>query len=88
MSESVYDLPSLKHLASLTQQLDEGMVSVQVEEVEKTLSKVQEIREAISDLASIEDKALLQSFGLEEETKSSSSESEEEGTMDNSEEGS
>lgn len=56
--------------------------------MEKTLSKVQEIREAISDLASIEDKALLQSFGLEEEAKSSSSESEEEGPMDNSEEGS
>ena len=37
MSESVYDLPSLKHLASLTQQLDEGMVSAQVEEVEKTV---------------------------------------------------
>lgn len=56
--------------------------------MEKTLSKVQEIREAISDLASIEDKALLQSFGLEEEANSSSSESEEEGPMDNSEEGS
>ena len=60
-------------------------ISAHVEEVEETLSKIQQIREAISDLASIEEKALLQSFGFEEEAKSSSSESEEENTMDDAE---
>ena len=59
-------------------------MSAHVEEVEKTLSKVQVIREAISDLAQ---SSLLRSFGLglEEEAKSSSSDSEEEGATDNSE---
>lgn len=42
-------------------------MSTHVEEVEKALSKVQQNREAISDLASVEDKVLLLSFGLEEE---------------------
>ena len=63
-------------------------MSAHVEEVEDTLLKVQQIHEAISDLASIEDKALLQSFGLEEEGESSSCESEGEGGMDDPEEGS
>ena len=63
-------------------------ISAHVEEVEKTLSKVQQIHEAISDLASIEDKALIQSFGLEEEANSCSSESEEEIGTDDAEEGS
>lgn len=47
-------------------------MSTHVEEVEKALSKVQQNREAISDLASVEDKVLLLSFGLEEEANSSS----------------
>lgn len=63
-------------------------MSAHVEEVEDTLLKVQQIHEAISELASIEDKALLQSFGLEEEGESSSCESEGEGGMDDPEEGS
>ena len=57
-------------------------MSTHVEEVKKTLSEVQQIREAISDLASIEDKALMQSFGIEEAI-SSLSESEEESTAEN-----
>lgn len=60
---------------------------VNVEEVEKALSKVRHIREAISELASIEQKALLQSFGLEEETYSLSEESSEESAADDVEEG-
>ena len=54
-------------------------MSTHVENVENTLSKV---CEAISDLASIEDKALLQSFGVEGAI-SSSSESEEESATEN-----
>ena len=45
-------------------------------EVEAALSDIQCIREAISDLASIEDTALLKSFGIDVESSPSSSESE------------
>lgn len=45
-------------------------------EVEDALAEIQCIREAISDLASIEDTALLQSFGIDVESSCSSSESE------------
>ena len=46
-------------------------MSVHAEDVELTLSKIQQIHEAISELASTEDKALLQSFGLAEIDSSS-----------------
>ena len=45
-------------------------------EVEDALDEIQCIREAIADLASVEDTALLQSFGIDVETSSTSSESE------------
>lgn len=45
-------------------------------EVEDTLAEIQCIYEAISDLASVEDTALLQSFGIDGETSSTSSKSE------------
>lgn len=48
-----------------------------VEEVESALLKAQHIREAISEIASIEDRALLQSLGLEEEMSLSDESSEE-----------
>ena len=65
-------------------------MSTHVEEVEKALSKVQQNREAISDLASVEDKVLLLSFGLKEEANSSSelSESAEESVTEHEHEGS
>ena len=44
-------------------------------EVEAALSDIQCIREAISNLASIEDTALLKSFGIDVESRPSSSES-------------
>ena len=50
-------------------------MSVRAEDVEQTLSKIQQIHEAISELASIEDKALIQSFGLAEIDLSSEEES-------------
>ena len=45
-------------------------------EVEDALAEIQCIREAIADLASVEDTVLLQSFGIDVETSSTSSESE------------
>ena len=50
-------------------------MSICAEEVEETPAKVQQIHEAISELASIEDKALLQSLGLSELDSSSEEES-------------
>ena len=54
-----------------------------VQEIEDTLSKIQNVREAISELAAIEDKALMQSFGL---ATSSTDDSEEESAADDDEE--
>ena len=51
-------------------------------EVESALSEIQEIREAISDLASIEDEALLQSLGIRTECSNISSESDKESSPD------
>ena len=53
-----------------------------IEEVEEAIRKVQQIREAIQDLASIEDKALCQSFGLEVDTSSSDESGEDSGADD------
>ncbi len=51
-------------------------MSARAREVERALSEIQQIREAICDLSAIEDKALLTSLGIEVESDSSSSESE------------
>ena len=53
-----------------------------IEEVEEAIRKVQQIREAIQDLASIEDKALCQSFGLKVDISSSDESGEDSGADD------
>ena len=51
-------------------------------EVEAALADTQCIREAISDVASVEDSALLKSFGVNVESSSSSTESEDDPDKD------
>ena len=50
--------------------------------MEEAIRKVPQIREAIQDLTSIEDKALCQSFGLEVDTSSSDESGEDSGADD------
>lgn len=65
MNECASNMPYINHQECLQLHFDGSMVLVDhVQEVEDVISKVQMIREAISDLATIEDKALMQSFGL------------------------
>ena len=58
-------------------------VQQNAKEVEAASADIQHIREAISDLASVEDTALLNSFGVDVESSASSCESEDDPDEDN-----
>ena len=59
-----------------------GNMKAVPKEVEEAVLEIQSIREAISDLASVEDKALLYSLGIAVESNTSSSESDEDSEND------